>query len=110
MQKGRDARAKALTTALDDMDEWLCTGTVSLLLCERCPMKVIRLHFLTQRDIMTTDSTMLNADEAQVAICDATNSTNERRDFLVGDSSLRIWVHCHFVVLLSLHCGSKTLQ
>lgn len=26
MQKGRDARAKALTAALDDMDEWLCTG------------------------------------------------------------------------------------
>ncbi len=29
MQKGRDARARALTAALDDMDEWLCTGRVS---------------------------------------------------------------------------------
>ena len=29
------------------------------------------------------DSSAASADEAQVAICDATNSTNERRDFLV---------------------------
>jgi len=36
---------------------------------------------------------LLLADEAQVAICDATNSTNERRDYLVSDVPSYTSVH-----------------
>ena len=80
LQAGREARKRALYAALDDVEEWLLSGV------ER------NLHSKKGETSNVVDLTGLNshfpnapfADEAQVAIVDATNSTNERRDLLVS--------------------------
>ena len=81
------AREQALYAALDDMENWLATGVAGSFLHNICKLyghDLPNVHLTLDIAAHVLLLLVCHADEAQVAIFDATNSTEERRSKLVG--------------------------